>query len=183
MADLMSLTRAAPPAPTSPLIITAKTADRLLLRGDADVMAAAGAALGLVLPAPACRAGTATDVAALWLGPDETLLILAEGAAPAASARLSQTLAALPHSLVDISHRQAGLEIRGPHAQAMLAVGCPLDLHISKFPVGMDTRTVFSKAEIVLWRIGPDAFRIEVWRSFRAYVLGRLEEAALEFAP
>ena len=48
------------------------------------------------------------------------------------------------------------------------------------FPVGMCTRTLFGKAEIVLWRMRADAWRIEVWRSFAPYVLGCLEEACLD---
>jgi sarcosine oxidase subunit gamma len=45
----------------------------------------------------------------------------------------------------------------------------------------MCTRTVFAKAEVVLWRTGADAFHVEVWRSFAPYVLGLLEEAAREY--
>jgi len=45
----------------------------------------------------------------------------------------------------------------------------------------MCTRTVFAKAEIVLWRTAPDAFRIEVWRSFTDYVARLLGEAAREY--
>ncbi len=45
----------------------------------------------------------------------------------------------------------------------------------------MCTRTIFAKAEIVLWRTAPDAFRIEVWRSFAPYVLGLLDEAIMEY--
>jgi sarcosine oxidase subunit gamma len=45
----------------------------------------------------------------------------------------------------------------------------------------MCTRTVLGKAEIVLWRTAPDIFRIEVWRSFAAYVWLFLDEARGEF--
>jgi sarcosine oxidase subunit gamma len=45
----------------------------------------------------------------------------------------------------------------------------------------MCTRTVFGKAEIVLWRTAAETFRIEVWRSFAPYVLGCLEEAGREY--
>jgi sarcosine oxidase, subunit gamma len=34
----------------------------------------------------------------------------------------------------------------------------------------MATRTIFEKAEIVLWRTGPETFHVEVWRSFAPYV-------------
>jgi sarcosine oxidase subunit gamma len=68
--------------------------------------------------------------------------------------------------------------LRGPQAATLLSAGCPLDLDDSAFPVGMCTRTVLAKAEVVLWRTGAEAFRIEVWRSFVAYVSQFLAEAA-----
>ena len=45
----------------------------------------------------------------------------------------------------------------------------------------MCTRTVFAKADIVLWRTRADAFHLEVWRSFAGYVGGVLAEIAREF--
>jgi sarcosine oxidase subunit gamma len=59
--------------------------------------------------------------------------------------------------------------------------GCPLDLHADAFPVGMCTRTVFGKSEIVLWRCAADCFHLEVARSFAAYVHALLGEIAVEF--
>jgi sarcosine oxidase subunit gamma len=139
---------------------------------------AAGAVLGLTVPAVACRASVNGERAALWLGPDEWLLLMpvAEGAAHERS--LSAALHGLPHSLVDVSHRQTALQLSGPQAATLLAAGCPLDLDESAFPVGMCTRTMFAKAEVVLWRTAPATFRLEVWRSFAAYVALFLGEAA-----
>jgi sarcosine oxidase subunit gamma len=45
----------------------------------------------------------------------------------------------------------------------------------------MCTRTVLAKAEIVLWRTAPHVFKVEVWRSFAAYVWQFLNEARGEF--
>jgi heterotetrameric sarcosine oxidase gamma subunit len=45
----------------------------------------------------------------------------------------------------------------------------------------MCTRTVFGKAEIVLWRTGAEEFRVEVARSLAPYVWACLEEARREF--
>ncbi|HLY55485.1 MAG TPA: sarcosine oxidase subunit gamma family protein, partial [Stellaceae bacterium] len=95
---------------------------------------------------------------------------------------LAASLAGQKHSLVDISHRLAGLEIAGRDADIVLAAFCPLDLRISAFPVGMCTRTVLAKAEIVLWRTEANKFRLEAARSFGAYVLALVEEACREFA-
>jgi sarcosine oxidase subunit gamma len=77
-----------------------------------------------------------------------------------------------------VSHRQSALAVSGPQATTLLAAGCPLDLDASVFPVGMCTRTMLAKAEVVLWRTDPQVFRVEVWRSFVAYVSQFLGEAA-----
>ncbi len=90
---------------------------------------------------------------------------------------LEAALAGQPHSLVDISHRNAAFEITGEHGPAVLNVGCPLDFDLAAFPVGMCTRTVLGKAEVVLWRRSPQRFHLEVWRSFAPYVLGFLGQA------
>jgi sarcosine oxidase, subunit gamma len=44
----------------------------------------------------------------------------------------------------------------------------------------MCTRTMYDKAEIVLWRRAPDRFHLEVWRSFARYVEGLLRIAEAE---
>ena len=155
------------------------SASRYVLRGSAQVMTAAGSAVGLAISQVACRAAVnGTQAAALWLGPDEQLLIGPESADFAAT--LTSALRDLPHSLVDVSHRQIALEVSGPHAAAVLNAGCPLDLDLTAFPIGVCTRTVFAKAEIVLWRTGSDVFHVEVWRSFASYVTEFLAEVARE---
>jgi sarcosine oxidase subunit gamma len=154
-------------------------ATRFILRGAAEVGAAAGAALGLAIPTVACRANVNGARAALWLGPDEWLLLAPVAEAATLERSLSAALHELPHSLVDVSHRQTALQLSGPHAVTLLASGCPLDLDESAFPVGMCTRTMLAKAEVVLWRTAPATFRLEVWRSFAGYVSLYLGEVAL----
>jgi sarcosine oxidase subunit gamma len=125
----------------------------------------------------------------LWLGPDEHLLLeLAPGertdeSQAALAGALEQALAGTPHALVDVSHRQFALEVSGAHAATILNAGCPLDLDLTEFPLGMCTRTVLAKADVVLWRTRADAFHVEVWRSFAGYVSGLLAEIAREFHP
>ena len=107
--------------------------------------------------------------AALWLGPDEWLLLAEAGtAAPVAEGA---------HA-IDISHRQVGFLLDGPGAAAVLNEGCPLDLDPAAFPPGRCTRTLFGKIEIILWRRAAEAFEIEVARSF-AEALRSLIEAAI----
>jgi sarcosine oxidase subunit gamma len=155
-------------------------ASRYVLRGGPQVMTAAGAALGLTITQIACRAATNGSQAALWLGPDEQLLIGPESADLVPT--LQPTLRDLPHSLVEVSHRQIALEVSGQHAAFVLNAGCPLELDLGAFPVGMCTRTVLAKAEIVLWRTDENVFHVEVWRSFASYVTEFLAEVAREVA-
>jgi len=53
-----------------------------------------------------------------------------------------------------------------------------LDLRLSAFPKDMCARTLLGKADVVLWRTGPQQFHIEVWRSFAPYVHAFLMQAS-----
>jgi sarcosine oxidase subunit gamma len=157
-------------------------AARFSVRGDGSAAAALGYAFGLDVPQDPCRSATAGDRTALWLGPDEWLLLAPDGEAEALTATLSEALRSTPGSVVDISDRQVAIAVTGAKAAEALNAFNALDLDESAFPVGMCTRTLFGKAEIVLWRTAPDAFHVEVWRSFAPYVLGCLDEARREYA-
>ena len=142
-------------------------AERISLRATDDSLAGIGAALGLDLPARPKASASANGVTALWLGPDEWLLIGPEGSGLAG--RLAGFNSAVA-SVVEISHRNTAFTIEGANAEAVLAAGCPQDLSLLKFPVGACSRTILAKAEIVLLREAADRFRVEGWRSFSEYV-------------
>jgi sarcosine oxidase subunit gamma len=159
------------------LMTNAPSMARHVLRGRLEALSAAETALGFALPREACRSASLNDAHALWLGPDEWLLLSAPEAG--LGDRLEAAMGDHPHSLVEVSDRQVGLVVGGPEAEAVLSVGCPLDLDQAAFPIGMCTRTVLSKAEIVLWRAGPETFHLEVWRSFSAYLRQFLTASAV----
>ncbi len=142
---------------------------------------AVGAAFGIALPRQACRFEETDGKRALWLGPDEWLLVMpmADGARHLAA--LEKALLGKPAALVDVSHRSLAFTVAGPQAAAVLNSGCPLDLSPAAFPVGMCTRTVLAKTEIILLRTAEDRFLVDVWRSFAPYAWSWLEEARREF--
>jgi sarcosine oxidase subunit gamma len=150
---------------------------RFILRGDAEVARLAGAAIGIKIPGTALLASQAGQHAALWLGPDEWLLLAPVDEEEALAQALAEALAAVPHALVNVGHREVIAELSGPRAADVLNAGCPLDLDLAAFPVGMCTRTVLAKAQIVLWRTGAETFQLHVWRSFYPYVRDFLIEA------
>ena len=157
-------------------------AARLSFRGRPSAIEAAGAAFGLALPREACRLAVNRGRTAFWLGPDEWLL-QSEGEDPATLfADMGGKLAGHSCSLVDVSHRSQAFALSGPQAGFVLNHGCPLDLSLAGFPVGMCTRTIYAKATIMLSRPASDIFHIDVWRSFAPYVWQLLDEARSELA-
>ena len=164
-----------PASPGRVTVTEAGPSARFLYRGDP---AAAAAAFGISLPVEPCQAaGEPGGRVALWLGPDEWLLLAPVTEAQATRNALRQATAGGGGCAVDIGHRHAGLSVTGPAAATLLNSGCPLDLHVSAFPAGMCARTLYAKAEIVLWRTAAEAFRVEVWRSFAPYLIGHLAAA------
>lgn len=146
-----------------------------------EAIDAAGTAFGLSFPRQACRFNEADGKRVLWLGPDEWLLVMPMADGMRHLSALEKALAGKPSSLVDVSHRSVAFTVAGPEAATILNSGCPLDLSLETFPVGMCTRTVLAKTEITLLRTAEDRFLVDVWRSFAPYAWSWLEEARREF--
>jgi heterotetrameric sarcosine oxidase gamma subunit len=115
------------------------------------------------------RAATHDGFTALWLGPDEYLVFSNEP--PRINA----------DSIVDVSDRTVAFRVTGPRAAWCLNAFCARDL--DTMPENGCTRTLFGKAEIVLWRLAETQFHIETARSYASYVWALLEEARREFLP
>jgi sarcosine oxidase, subunit gamma len=157
-------------------------AAKLVFRGRASAIEAAGRAFGIELPQIACRSAAIGARTAYWLGPDEWLLHDVGADPQTLFASMSAALAGQSHSLADVSHSSEAFAISGPNAAYVLNHGCPLDLSLEAFPIGMCTRTIVNKATIMLSRAEPEVFHVDVWRSFAPYVWQLLDEARGELA-
>lgn len=162
-----------------PLVIRpAPDGARFSLRIDPDQIAGASEALGLSLPTEIGHlSGDAVRIA-VCLGPDEWYLAAPLDAQPAIEHAFARLYAAAPHSLVDIGHRDVGIDIEGPDAVRVLQSAVAFD--IEAMPVPSGRRTLFDKVQIILVREAEHRFRIEVWRSFVDHVWGLLRAAARE---
>ena len=152
---------------------TLPPAHRISLRVPAASVAALSKALGLALPQKPKTSASKGGRTALWLGPDEWLVI-DDANDPLEDCASVEAL----HSAVGISHRNIAISVTGPGAANAVNAGCPQDLSLAAVPVGACSRTILGKVEIVLLRTGENAFRVECWRSFSDYVLTFLTEAA-----
>lgn len=154
-------------------IMAAPAANRISLRAGGTAVAALSKALGVTLPKKPKSSASQGARHALWLGPDEWLIIDEKGD-PADDCAASKAA----HSAVDISHRNTAILVSGPAAADAINAGCPQDLSLEAFPVGACSRTVMGKIEVVLYRTADDAFRVECWRSFSEYAFDFLTDAA-----
>lgn len=160
----------------------AAPAGRINLRVRAEDVAALSAALGVDLPVRPKTSASANGRTALWLGPDEWLVIAEGGSEIGSSMMEAAAKSGALHSATDVSHRNTAILVSGPGAAATINTGCPQDLSLKAFPVGACSRTIFGKVEIVLLRTAEEAFRVEVWRSFADYAFGLLAEGARDAA-
>ncbi|MCG7504823.1 sarcosine oxidase subunit gamma [Mesorhizobium retamae] len=153
-------------------------AERVSLRAPEASLAALSKALGLTLPKKPKTSASKDGRFALWLGPDEWLVIDEAAGDPLGDCGKVKQL----HSAVGVSHRNVAIGVTGPGVEATLSAGCPQDLSLTAFPVGACSRTIFGKVEVVLYRTAEDTFRVECWRSFSDYVFTFLSEAARDAA-
>ena len=137
--------------------------------------------VGLALPLVPNTATSRRDHRALWLGPDEWLMVGPEGKQDAIQEALRVGLAGAFGSIVDVSANRTTLEIRGSKAHEALAHGVPIDLDARSFGPACCAQTLLAKAQVIIERISEDpAFHLYVRSSLASYVADWILDAALE---
>ncbi|HZZ52587.1 MAG TPA: sarcosine oxidase subunit gamma family protein [Pseudonocardia sp.] len=133
---------------------------------------------GLSLPTTPNAVVSRDDLAVLWLGPDEFLVVGHDGAGPELMTRLRVRTGGRWASAVDVSADRACVELRGAGVREVLEKGCPLDLHRRAFPPGRCAQTVLAKAQVILWRPAEQVYRLLVRRSYAHYLAAWLSDSA-----
>jgi len=134
-----------------------------------------GAAFGLTLPDAVGLTAASGPHTALWLGPDEWLVVTETGAdVPPPGGMLLPGERGL---VVDVSANRTTLTLSGPSAREVLEKGCPVDLHERSFTPGRAVVTTLARVPVILWQIAPAAYRLLPRTSFAAYVTRWLHDA------
>jgi sarcosine oxidase, subunit gamma len=92
--------------------------------------------------------------AALWLGPDEWLVLGPPGAGPAIVEELDAALDGLHRSVLDLSANRVALELTGPGRFELLCALCSLDLHPRSWHSGRCAQTLLARVPVVLHERG-----------------------------
>jgi sarcosine oxidase subunit gamma len=117
----------------------------------------------------------------LWLGPDEWLVVSHDGGPRDIELQLRTALRGLHAAITDVSANRTVIEIAGSHARLVLAKGCPLDLHATRFSRPHVAQTLLARAQMILQCTDDAAqFRLFVRNSLAAYVAQWLLDAAEE---
>ena len=143
-------------------------------------------ALGVALPKTPNSTVTTKDITALWLGPNEWLLVGRPGAEGGMVEALRQELASQHVAITDVTEGRTIIGLTGSNARDVLMKGCSLDIHPRHFKPGDCTQSALAKALIILHQTSGDSgieptYDIYVERSFADYLWIWLEDAALEY--
>jgi len=123
---------------------------------------------------------------AFWLGPRSWLLVAGASTSVFGGFRdfaaKRDALNAVGAALFDLSASRAAYTLTGTHAAAVLASGCPLDLHPREFPVGACAQSVFGHVNALVYKSDESpAFTVMVARSFARDVWQLLCETAAQY--
>jgi sarcosine oxidase subunit gamma len=158
---------------------------KITLRGEGPSFhAAVQAVIGFALPTTASTVTTGQSRRALWLGPDEWLLVVPDGEEQALLDRLAGQLSGLNAAVVDVSAARTVIEIEGEKARALLERGCYLDLDPGTFKPGQCLSTTIAKVGIAieLTREGPPCYRLYLRPSFARHFAAWISEAGRDLS-
>lgn len=145
---------------------------------DASTMQAVRQELGFDLPVLPNTVASAGDRSALWLGPDEWLIVAPPGQAAVIQESTGKALAA-SGSVVDVSANRTAISVKGTAAQQLLAFGCAVDLHPRAFGPGRCAQTMLAKAQVIIQQAeATPGFHLYVRASFASYLADWLLDAA-----
>ena len=170
------------------------TADRILALAavsvrldarDGDLRERLRASLGIDLPIEAnTTTGDPDGRHALWLGPDEWLVVGPAGTAPAIESAIRAATGDAFVVTVDVSANRLAFELSGPSARELLESGCPIDLHPRAFRAGSCAQTLLARANVLLHQTSIEPrYRVWIRPSFARYVAAWLTDAEVGLRP
>ena len=118
----------------------------------------------------------------LCIGPTDCWLIAADPDVAKFLERFKAACEGSAFRATDLSQAFAQVEVEGSESQALLAKGCALDLHTSRFTSWRCVRVRFAGMPVILRCVRDSTFHCIVASSYRDYLISWLTDAALEFS-
>jgi sarcosine oxidase, subunit gamma len=142
------------------------------LRGlstDKKFTKAAKDVLGLDLPKAPRTTNSWGDMKALWLSPDQWLVLCPGDKTQKLLAELNTSLKGIHSLAVDVSDMRAIIRLEGEHARTTVMKGTSIDLTHGDYPPGTVRRMKFAEVGALLHIIEDDVIEVYVFRSYADY--------------
>jgi sarcosine oxidase, subunit gamma len=147
------------------------------LNTDKKFMAAAKSVLGLDLPKAPRTSASWGDLKALWLSPDQWLILCTRSKTAALLAELTTALGKIHSLVVDVSDMRAIIRIEGDGVRETLMKGSSLDLISEDYKPGAVRRMRFAEIAALLHVVEDNMIDVFVFRSYAEYTWAFLEKA------
>jgi len=153
------------------------------LRGEADAafLDAVRGALGLTPPTTPNTTAKAGELKALWLGPNEWLIVGPDARRGEIADQLRAALAGQHTAVTDVSEARTAIAVSGPRARELMAKGTGLDLHPRAFKAGQCAQTAMAQANMTLDQTDDmPSYDLYILDSFADYLWSWIELAGAD---
>ncbi len=118
------------------------------------------------------------DTGAIWMSPDELLLLVPHARADETCASLAETLRGEHALAVNVSDARALFRVSGSPAREVMGKLAPVDFAPGAFEPGHIRRSRMAQVSAAFWMDDAESFRIICFRSTADYVFKLLKAAA-----
>jgi len=146
---------------------------------DVELMTRLALTIGFVLPTTPNTVSGDLDRHALWLGPDEWLIVGQPGSEDSIESGCRDALGRATGAVVDVSANRTVVELRGPGARELLEAGCTMDLHPRAFHATCCAQTLVARTGVIIHQLTDEpVYRLFVRPSFAHYLATWLLDAS-----
>lgn len=127
-----------------------------------EVVSAIASETGLDIPLNPCRASIdpSSDITVISIGPNMWDIVCKDTDTKGILSRINDATMQNNIFATDMSDQLICMEIDGPNALEFLSRGCALDLRKNVFKAGHSARSLLAQANVILWRMDEDKYRI-----------------------
>lgn len=146
---------------------------------DVELMTRVASSVGCELPTTPNTVSGDLERHALWVGPDEWLIVGLPGSENSIESACREALGPATGAVVDVSANRTVLELRGPGAREVLEAGCTMDLHPRAFHATCCAQTLVARTGVIVHQVTDEpVYRLFVRPSFATYLATWLLDAS-----
>ena len=150
----------------------------LMLRGEHSARETFSDKLGVGLPTEPNTVSESADTCALWLGPDQWLVMVPDMSEGVLKSSLAKSVTGLHAAVTIVSDHFSVFNLFGPEAAEILVQGCGLDIDPSRFGYGQCGRCAFARTTGILRPLSAeDTYEVIVESSYQHYLDGWFKQA------